>query len=101
MVPKLYKLIFGKKKVNLQHTVYFACSSCGWEGHISKFGTRCPKCDAPASLRNFMVTKWIISADALPNAGEHDHITAEPKALGLPRGLYKITKYYIKVKKVM
>lgn len=48
MVPKLYKLIFGKKKVNLQHTVYFACSNCGWEGHISKFGTRCPKCDAPA-----------------------------------------------------
>ena len=48
MVAKLYKLIFGKKKVNLQHTVYFACSNCGWEGHISKFGTRCPKCDAPA-----------------------------------------------------
>ena len=47
ILPKLYKLIFGKKKVNLQHTVYFACSSCGWEGHISKFGTRCPKCDAP------------------------------------------------------
>ena len=42
LVPKLYKLLFGKKKVNLQHTVYFACSTCGWEGHISKFGTRCP-----------------------------------------------------------
>jgi Zn finger protein HypA/HybF involved in hydrogenase expression len=48
MVPKLYKLIFGKKKVVLQHTVYFVCSNCGWEGHISKFGTRCPKCDAAA-----------------------------------------------------
>jgi len=47
-VLKIYKALFAKKKVNLQHTVYFACSNCGWEGHISKFGTRCPKCDAPA-----------------------------------------------------
>ena len=46
-VFKIYKALFGKKRVNLQHTVYFACSNCGWEGHISKFGTRCPKCDAP------------------------------------------------------
>ena len=45
---KIYKVLFAKKKVNLQHTVYFACNNCGWEGHISKFGTRCPKCDAPA-----------------------------------------------------
>jgi rubrerythrin len=45
---KLYKSLFARKKVNLQHTVYFACRHCGWEGHISKFGTRCPKCDAPA-----------------------------------------------------
>jgi len=44
---RIYKIIFAKKKVNLQHTIYFACSNCGWEGHISKFGTRCPKCDAP------------------------------------------------------
>jgi predicted Zn-ribbon and HTH transcriptional regulator len=43
----LYKSVFAKRKVNLQHTVYFACRNCGWEGHISKFGTRCPKCDAP------------------------------------------------------
>ena len=45
---RIYKMLFAKKKVNLQHTVYFACNNCGWEGHISKFGTRCPKCDAPA-----------------------------------------------------
>ena len=45
-IVKLYKALFRKKKVNLQHTVYFVCGSCGWEGHISKFGTRCPKCDA-------------------------------------------------------
>ena len=47
-ILKIYTVFFRKKKVNLQHTVYFACSSCGWEGHISKFGTRCPKCDAAA-----------------------------------------------------
>jgi hypothetical protein len=46
IVPKLYKMLFAKKKVTLQHTVYFSCSNCQWEGHISKFGTRCPKCDA-------------------------------------------------------
>lgn len=45
-VFRIYKLLFGKKKVNLQHRVYFVCSSCGWEGHISKFGTCCPKCGA-------------------------------------------------------
>ena len=45
--PKIYKALFAKPKVNLQHTVYFVCSNCRWEGHISKFGTRCPKCDAP------------------------------------------------------
>jgi predicted Zn-ribbon and HTH transcriptional regulator len=45
-IVRVYKIFFAKKKVNLQHTVYFVCRSCGWEGHISKFGTRCPKCDA-------------------------------------------------------
>jgi hypothetical protein len=48
VLSKIYKIFFAKKKVNLQHTVYFACSSCEWEGHVSKFGTRCPKCDTPA-----------------------------------------------------
>lgn len=48
LLYRCYRVLFGKKKVNLQHTVYFVCRHCGWEGHISKFGTRCPKCDAPA-----------------------------------------------------
>ncbi len=47
-IVKIYRFFFMKKKVNLQHTVYFVCSHCRWEGHISKFGTRCPKCDAAA-----------------------------------------------------
>lgn len=45
-VFKVYRVLFRKKKATLQHRVYFVCSNCGWEGHISKFGTRCPKCDA-------------------------------------------------------
>ena len=45
-ILKLYRVLFARKKVNLQHLVYFTCTNCGWEGHISKFGTRCPKCDA-------------------------------------------------------
>ncbi len=45
-IVKIYRAFFMKKKVNLQHMVYFACNNCRWEGHISKFGTRCPKCDA-------------------------------------------------------
>jgi len=45
-IVKLYRFLFAKKKVNLQHTVYFACGHCQWEGQISKFGTHCPKCNA-------------------------------------------------------
>lgn len=52
LLVKIYKFIFVKKKVKLQHTVYFVCRSCGWEGHISKFGTHCPKCDAPTGDLN-------------------------------------------------
>ena len=48
VIVKLYRVFFMKKKVNLQHRVYFVCSSCRWEGHISKFGTHCPKCNTPA-----------------------------------------------------
>jgi len=42
----LKKLLF-KKKPYLKHTVYFSCNSCGWEGHIGKYGTHCPKCNSP------------------------------------------------------
>ena len=46
-IVKLYRALFRKKRVNLQHTVYYVCDNCAWEGHISKYGTHCPKCDAP------------------------------------------------------
>ena len=51
-IARLFRTFFRKKKVNLQHTVYFVCDNCAWEGHISKFGTRCPKCDAPTGNLN-------------------------------------------------
>ena len=44
---KIFKRLFFKKKTNLQNTVYFVCRHCGWEGQVSKFGTRCPKCNQP------------------------------------------------------
>ena len=44
---RLIKKLFFKKKASLQHTVYFSCSNCEWEGHISKYGTNCPKCNHP------------------------------------------------------
>ena len=49
-ILRLYWILFVRNRVNLQHMVYFACDHCGWEGHISKFGTRCPTCNA--SVRN-------------------------------------------------
>lgn len=44
---RLIKKLFFKKKNYLKHTVYFTCNSCGWKGHIGKFGTNCPKCNHP------------------------------------------------------
>jgi hypothetical protein len=44
---KVVRKLFSRKKTNLQNTVYFVCRNCDWEGHISKFGTRCPKCNHP------------------------------------------------------
>ncbi|GAB6907574.1 hypothetical protein DESC_830039 [Desulfosarcina cetonica] len=46
-IAKCYRLLFIRRNVNLQHMTYFVCSNCGWEGHISKFGTYCPKCRSP------------------------------------------------------
>ncbi len=42
---RIIKRLFFKKPVVLQHTVYFVCDHCSWQGHVSKFGSRCPKCN--------------------------------------------------------
>ena len=44
---RIVKRLFFKKRLVLQHTIYFVCSNCDWEGQVSKFGTRCPKCNYP------------------------------------------------------
>lgn len=41
---RLFRMMFPKKVVALQHTVYYVCENCNWEGHVSKFGNQCPKC---------------------------------------------------------
>lgn len=41
---RLLNVLFRKKETVLQHTTYYVCSSCNWEGHVSKFGNQCPKC---------------------------------------------------------
>jgi hypothetical protein len=44
---RIVKKLFFKKTISLQHTVYFVCNHCEWEGNMSKFGTHCPKCNHP------------------------------------------------------
>ena len=51
-LPKACRLLFKRRTATLQHMVYVVCDSCGWEGHISKFGNRCPKCGATVNLPN-------------------------------------------------
>jgi hypothetical protein len=40
------KLIFPKKS-NLEHSIGYTCSNCGWSGHIGKYARSCPKCNQP------------------------------------------------------
>ncbi len=42
---RIVKKLFFKKRPVLQHTVYYVCNNCDWEGQVSKFGTHCPKCN--------------------------------------------------------
>jgi hypothetical protein len=42
----LKKLIFPQK-ANLQHSIDYTCSNCGWSGHIGKHARSCPKCSQP------------------------------------------------------
>ena len=44
---KLIKKLFFKKRDELKDAVYRVCDKCGWQGYISKFDTRCPKCSQP------------------------------------------------------
>ncbi len=42
----IVKSIFKKEKVN-PHTQTARCGSCGWQGQVSRYAGRCPKCNEP------------------------------------------------------
>jgi len=50
---RVVRKLFSKQKATLHLTVYYACPKCGWEGHISKYGTNCPKCNHHIKSRGF------------------------------------------------
>lgn len=47
VVLKAIKKLFFPAKSNLQHSVAYTCSSCGWKGHIGQYARQCPKCSHP------------------------------------------------------
>ena len=42
----ILKKIF-KKKESDQHIQFVQCTGCGWQGRVSKYAGRCPKCNTP------------------------------------------------------
>ena len=42
----ILKQIFRKKEGS-EHIQVVACSGCGWQGRVSRYAGRCPKCNTP------------------------------------------------------
>lgn len=42
----ILKQIF-KKKEGSEHIQLVECSGCGWQGRVSRYAGRCPKCNTP------------------------------------------------------
>jgi hypothetical protein len=42
----ILRQIFGKKK-NSRHIQSVQCSGCGWQGRVSRYAGRCPRCNTP------------------------------------------------------
>jgi len=40
-----------KKKENSQHFQFVDCSNCDWQGNVSRYAGRCPKCNQPLGER--------------------------------------------------
>ena len=40
----IFKMIF-KKKEDTSHFQNIRCTGCGWEGRVSRYAGRCPKCN--------------------------------------------------------
>ena len=47
LVFNILKRLIFPQKANLEHSIAFACPSCGWTGHIGKYARSCPKCNQP------------------------------------------------------
>ncbi|OGW41256.1 MAG: hypothetical protein A2Y97_07090 [Nitrospirae bacterium RBG_13_39_12] len=45
-IIRIFMRVF-KKKENDQHFQSVKCFTCGWEGKVSKYSGRCPKCNQP------------------------------------------------------
>ncbi len=45
VLARIVSMFFRGKKSS-EHTQFVRCD-CGWQGHISKFAGRCPKCNKP------------------------------------------------------
>ncbi len=43
VVVAILKRVFGRK-VNTDHMIQLSCK-CGWDGQVSKYTRRCPKCN--------------------------------------------------------
>ena len=40
-----------KKKENSQHFQFVDCLNCDWQGNVSRYAGRCPKCNQPLGER--------------------------------------------------
>ncbi len=45
VVISIFKALFRKKPESPHHQ-RVTCSNCGWQGQVSKYAGRCPKCNA-------------------------------------------------------
>jgi len=46
VVWKVLKGVFGRKK-DTKHFQAVRCQNCGWQGKVSSYAGRCPKCSQP------------------------------------------------------
>jgi len=43
----IVKRLFKKQKKDDPHRQTIRCDSCGWQGQISRYAGKCPKCSEP------------------------------------------------------
>lgn len=45
------KSLLGKKNPDDVHAQFVKCTSCGWQGRVSRYAGRCPSCNEPLGER--------------------------------------------------